>query len=217
MSRPDWQRGAATVEFYIVSLFALLPLCLGALQIALLLIANHHVDYAAFSAARAGAVFGGRQDEMRQAFADALLPLLVTSEGGIDRENVVSRVTEARLRARSELVLYGEVQLLWPDRQVQQDFATLREGHNVIPNHSLRALGGRRGSGSGRTLREANVLVIAATWCHPMIVPFARELLMATMRRFDRDPRHQLCLAEGRMPIRSRGVAPMQSDFLVRN
>lgn len=217
MNLSDRQSGAATLEFHLVGLLALFPLCLGTLQVALLLIANHHVDYAAFAAARAGAVSGGGETEIQQAFADALLPLFVASGEGIDRDNVVSRVTEARIRARTELALYGDLRLLWPDSQVQQDFVTTREGRGVIPNNSLRALGGRRGAVSGRTLREANVLVIAATWCHPMIVPFARELLVATMRHLDPEPRHQFCFADGRMPIRSRGIAPMQSDFVVRN
>ena len=42
----------ATLEFHIVAVLALLPVCLGTLQIALLLVANHYVDFAAFAAAR---------------------------------------------------------------------------------------------------------------------------------------------------------------------
>ena len=206
----------ATLEFHIVAVLALLPVCLGTLQIALLLVANHYVDFAAFAAARAGATAGGRQQVIEGAFVESLLPLLISTGGGVDRDSVVGRVAGARLRGAVEGPAFARVELLMPRPEVQADFGIERDGQRVIPNDSLRTRAAQPGARSGLTLQQANVLGLSATWCHPLVVPFARQLLVAVMRRLDAEPLHQLCYAAMRMPIRARGVAPMQSDFIIR-
>ena len=210
------QSGVATLEFHIVALLALLPICLGTLQVSLLLVANHYVDFAAFAAARAGSVSGGRAEIIESAFVDALLPLVARASGGIDPNNVVSRVAAAKLRGAAEAATFGRIQVLTPGPDAQRDFAIERDGQRVIPNDSLRARSAQPGPRSRLTLQQANILVLSATWCHPLDVPFAREVLVGVMRRLDPQPRNQICYAAMRMPIRARGVAPMQSDFVVR-
>lgn len=209
-------RGAATVEFYIVALLALLPLCLGMMQTALLLIANHHVDLAAFTAARTGAVTGGDETRMRLSFAKALSPLLVNTGGGVDSGNIAEKVLQAQARSVAAMTVFLRMEVLSPTTAAREDFAIERNGQRVIPNDSLEFRSARRGQRSGISLQEANLLQVEAIWCHPLLVPLATELLIGLLRALDRDPWHQLCYLDRRVPIRSVGVAPMQSDFRLR-
>lgn len=208
-------RGAATIEFYIVALFALLPLCLGTLQMALLMVENHHIDHATFLAARHGAVKHGDMAEIRRALAMAASPLFVPSGTPMDRGNVVQRVATAYATATADIAAYARVRLLTPDQQALADFAMRRDGRQVIPNDALEFRSPARGRRSGISIQEANVLRIEVNYCRPLIVPFAGPLLLATLRMLDHDLWHQRCYAAGRVPVRSEGVAPMQSDFRV--
>lgn len=209
-------RGAASVEFHVVALLALVPLCAGIIQCGLLLVANHQVDLAAFLAARAAAVAGGDTGHARTVFQQSLSPLLVNVGDGVDGRNVARRVLAAQLAAAPAFALYSRLELLDPGPEEIADFAVQRRGRRVIPNDSLEYRSVAAGASSGVSLQEANMLRLAATWCHPLIVPFAAELLIATLRRIDFDPWHQVCYADRRVPIRSVAVTPMQSDFLVR-
>ncbi|MEO8308943.1 MAG: TadE/TadG family type IV pilus assembly protein [Pseudomonadota bacterium] len=200
-------RGAAMVEFHIVALFALLPLLLGTLQTGLLLVANHHVDYATFSAARRGAVSHGDPDAIRAEFTRAMVPLFV-SANPVSSDNVVPRVIDAYARAAVDVGLHAHFTTLAPDPVAQREFAIEREGEWVIPNDALNY----RSSG----VADANLLKIEVVYCHPLLVPFARELLIGALRTFDHDPWHHACYATGRVPLRSVGITPMQSDFRVR-
>jgi TadE-like protein len=208
-------RGAATVEFYVVALLALLPLCLGLLQMFLLLVANHHVDYAAFSAARVGATTGGDLSAIRRGFTRALTPLYVSTANRIDRDNVLARVSEAYARAAVDVGLFAYFQVLSPAESAKADFAVTRNGARVIPNDALNYRTTEPGTRSGVSLQEANVLRLAVTYCQSLIVPFAGPMLVETLRRLDTDAVHQSCYAVGRVPLRSEGVVPMQSDFIV--
>jgi Flp pilus assembly protein TadG len=201
-------QGVATVEFYIVAILALLPLLLGTLQTALLLVANHHVDYAAFAAVRRGAVSNGDLDAIRKGFTQAIVPLFVSSGAQLNRENAASRISGAYARAAADVSLHARFTALAPGVTLQRESAIEREGQRVIPNDSLsyRSLG----------VQEANLLKVEVVYCHPLLVPFARELMIGALRAIDHDPWHQYCYRSGRMPLRSVGISPMQSDFQVR-
>lgn len=211
---PRRQTGAATVEFYLVTLLALLPLCFGILQTALLLIVNHHVDNAAFMAARQGAVHHGDVIAMRSEFARALTPLFVTA-GPIDRSNVTERVVTAYAEAQRDVALFARLEVLSPDAQAQQDFVQTRDGQRIVPNDSLTFRGATLGERSGISLQEANILRVKFTYCRPLIVPFIRQFILGLLQRIDTDPWHRRCYSEDRVPIVSVGTSPMQSDFLV--
>lgn len=206
--RPVLSRGVATVEFYVVALLALLPLLLGTLQVSLLLVANHHVDYATFAAARRGAVAHGDPDAMREGFIQAVIPLFVSSDEPLNRENVVARVANAYAKAVVDISLHTRFTTLAPDAATQREFSIERERRLVIPNDSLNY--------RSSEVQEANLLKLEVSYCHPLLVPFARELLIAALRTIDRDSWHQYCYASGRVPLRSVGITPMQSDYWVR-
>jgi hypothetical protein len=195
-----------------VALFAMMPMLLGMLQVSLLMIANHQVDFAAFMAARAGATEGGREDAVRAAFANALAPMFLGAGEQRDTDALARRLVQARLRAAAAVLAHGRIRILSPTPQAQQALSIERDGQRLIPNDSL-AFRLRRPGGGG--LLDGNVLEVEATLCHPLVVPIARPMLVAAMRLLDREPWHQLCFASDRLPIRSRAVAAMQSDFIV--
>jgi hypothetical protein len=203
------------LEFHIVALFALLPLCLGVLQMALLLTENHHIDHAAFLAARHGAVVHGELAQVRRAFAQAATVLFVQSGTPVDRGNVVARVAVAYAAATADIAAYARIRLLTPTVDAQSDFSIPRSGVRVIPNDALEYRSSATGRRSGISVQEANILRVEVTYCRPLVVPFAGPLLLATLRMLDHDLWHQRCYAAGRVPLRAEGVAPMQSDFRV--
>lgn len=203
------------VEFHVVALLGLLPLCLGTLQIALLMVENHHLDHAAFVAARHGAVSKGDLGEVRRAYARAASTVHAGSATPIGRENVLERVATAYALATADIALNARVRLLSPSAEAQSDFAIRRGTEQVIPNDALEYRSAAPGGRSGLSLQQANVLRVEFTYCRPLVVPFAGQLLVGALRWIDRDPWHQRCYAAGRVPLRSEGVAPMQSDFRV--
>jgi hypothetical protein len=203
------------VEFQIVALFAVLPLCLGMLQVAILLAENHHIDHAAFLAARYAAMSHGEISAARRAFTQAASVLFVNAEVPVERSNASARVATAIAAAAVDQALFARIRILEPDAAAQQDFAIRRGSARVIANDGLEYRSRQPGRRSGMTLQQANVLRLEVEWCRPLIVPFARELLLGTLRLLDRDPWHQGCYAAGRVPIRSEGTSPMQSDFRV--
>ncbi len=145
---------------------------------------------------------------IRSEFTKAMVPLFVSSAEPLNRDNVVTRVVGAYARAAVDVSLHARFTTLAPDVTAQREFAIEREGQRVIPNDSLNY----RSSG----VREANLLKVEVVYCHPLLVPFARELMIGALRTIDHDPWHHYCYSSGRVPIRSVGVTPMQSDFRVR-
>lgn len=203
------------VEFHIVALFALLPLCLGTLQTALLMVESHQIDHAAFLAARHGAVSHGDTAEMRRAFARAITPLFVGSNTPLDRSNVTMRVASAYAVATADIALHARLRVITPSADAQSDFAVRRNRELVIPNDSLESRSIATGSRSRISVQDANVLRVEFSYCRPLIVPFVAPLLLGTLRMIDQNLWHQRCYAAGRIPLRSEGVAAMQSDFRV--
>lgn len=208
-------RGAAMVEFQVVALLALLPMCLGALQVALLLMENHHLDHAAFLAARHGAVRNGDLDEVRRAYAGAVTTLFIGSDTPLDSANVVSRVALARAAATADVSAFARVRILSPTAAASADFSQRRGGQLVIPNDALEHRPTSPGVRSGMSIQQANLLKIEFVHCRPLVVPLAGALLRLALRELDQDPWHQACYAAGRVPVRTVGEVPMQSDFRV--
>ena len=203
------------VEFQIVALFALLPLCLGMLQLALLMAENHHIDHAAFQAARRAAMAQGELDTARRAFAQASGVLFVDAGTEIGAGNSAARVAAAYAAALSDQARFGRFRILNPDAEAQADFAIRRGNARVIPNDGLEYRSSAPGSRSGVSIQQANVLRLRVSWCRPLVVPLVRELLIGALRRLDQDPWNQYCYSQDRVPIQSEGVSPMQSDFRV--
>lgn len=215
LRRAGRHRGAALVEFHVVALFALLPLCLGMLQLALLLAENHQIDHAAFHAARLASMAHGDLGVARRGFAQAAGALSIDASTPVTADNVPTRLAAAYGAALADQVRFARLRILNPGAEAIADFAISRDGRRVIPNDGLEYRPVTAGRRSGISLQEANMLRLEVVWCRPLVVPFARELLLGTLRRVDHDPWRQLCYGAGRVPLRAEGHSPMQSDFRV--
>lgn len=203
------------LEFHIVALLALLPMCLGTVQVALLLAERHDLDFAAFHAARRAAMSGADMAVARAGYATATMGLFMEAAQPVDSANLLSRSVAAQAAAMLDQARYARFTLLAPDQGAQADFAIRRRGERVIPNDGLEYRSTVPGRRSGVSLQQANVLRIQVSYCRPLVVPFARELLLASLRAWDTDPWRRSCYAAGRVPIVSLGTTPMQSDFRV--
>jgi len=181
-------------------------------QLFLLLLAAHTVQFATVQAARAGAVQGADPVIMRRAFATGLIPLHATSHEDPTSGNVLPLVATAWVKARAEAVLFSDIEILSPDAAAFADFATPGPTGPAIRNDGLEGRAVTPGARSGLSIQEANLLRIRARWCQPVIVPFAGEALVATLRRLDADLFAQRCYAAGRVPLAGEATVNMQSD-----
>lgn len=208
-------RGAAMVEFHVVALLAVLPVCLGMIQLALLLEENHYIDHAAYHGTRMAAMANGDLGVARRAFAQAALALNVDASTPVHAGNAVARAGGAYAATLADLTRFARFRVVSPDGAAQDEFSLERNGQRVIPNDSLQYRSAAAGRRSGISIQEANILRIEVTYCRPLIVPFARQLLLGAVRLIDRDTFSQYCYSQQRIPVRSLGTSPMQSDFRV--
>ncbi len=185
---------------------------LGMLQSAFLLVASHTLQYATFSAARAGAMANASPAVMQRALATGLIPLFAVTADGVRADNVVGVVAAAFARAFAATQLYARLQVLSPSAESFDDFGSTEEGVRVIRNDDLEHRSVQPGSRSGLTIQQANLLRLRVTYCHELIVPFADRLLLATLRRLDLDPGSQFCYLRGRVPLVAESSINMQSD-----
>ena len=196
------QLGATLIEFALALILGVLPMVLGILQVASLLVARNTVDLATFLAARQGAVSGAEPGAMIRELARGLVPLYVrASRGGMAGADAVAL---AYASAFADVSVLDSLQVLNPTRAALQRLGELRGGRRVIPNDyvEFRPL----------AAQDANVLTISVIHCQPLVVPLAGPALAAAMAWLDTDPRHQRCLAAGRAPIMARASLVMQSD-----
>lgn len=207
------QRGATLVELQVVGLLCLLPLLLGLVQMALLLSASQVLHYATFQAARAGAVGGGDLAIMRQALAVGLLPLHVDASQSPAQSVDVSALSQAALRAGTDVLLYTRLTVLAPDRAVFDDFATPGPDGPVLRNDSLALRPVTPGERSGLSIQQASVLSIRVDWCAPLVVPLVDRLLVGLLRTMDPDLHSQRCYAALRLPLSAGAAINLQSDL----
>ena len=206
------QRAAALIEFQIVLVLGLLPLVLGVLQIALLLVASHVVHYATYQAARSGMVEGADPAVMRRALAVGLLPLHLVTAEPVDASNVTSLALAADLRSQLATGMFARLVILRPTAAAFADFASGQGGASVLRNDSLEHRTAAVGARSGLTLQQANILQIRVSYCHELIVPFINQLLLWVLRTTDDDGWSQLCYAAGRVPLVAQAAVNLQSD-----
>lgn len=207
------QRGATLVELQVVGLLCLLPLLLGLVQLALLLGASQVLHYATFQAARAGAVAGGDMTTMRRALATGLLPLHVDASQPPTPSIDVADLSEAALRAGTQVLAFARLTVLSPDRAVFDDFATPGPQGPVLRNDSLALRAVTPGAHSGLTLQQASVLRIRVDWCAPLVVPLVDRLLVGLLRTLDPDLHSQRCYAALRLPLSAGAAINLQSDL----
>lgn len=196
------QNGATLIEFALALLLGVMPMVLGILQMAALLVAKNELNLAAFLAAREGAVAGAEPGVMERMLARALVPLYVRA----GRVGVAAPgdVAIAYAGALADVTTLDSLRVLNPTRGDLDRLGTMRGGQRVIPNDSIEF--------RPRAVQDANVLTIEVTHCQKLVVPLAGPALVAALRVLDLDPRHQRCLAADRAPVVARASIVMQSD-----
>ena len=195
-------RGATLIEFALALLLGLMPMVLGILQVAALLVAKNTLNLATFMAARQGSVLGADPGAMQRELARALVPLYVrSSRDGVAPADTVAAAYAAAL---IDVEALDSLVVLNPTRADLARLAELRNGSRVIPNDSIEF--------RSAAARAANVLTIQVVHCQPLVVPLVGPTLAAALTWLDSDPRHQRCLAVGRAPIVARASLVMQSD-----
>ena len=210
------QRGQSLVEFCIV-VPAFLFLILVTLQLVLIYRAKSTLDYAAFQAARAGAVTGVDPGKMRSALAFGLTPLLATSPDA-------AGVAKARANAELETRLFSEIKVIAPTRAAYNAHRERQaDGRWALPNDNLAF---REGVvKAGVSVQDANLLKIKVTYQFPLIVPFADRVIagLSDLLTEGESYRPPMMLVEEpvsghrRLPIEAQAVVRMQTPVYDSN
>jgi hypothetical protein len=206
--------GQSMVEFIIVTPVILL-LLFGGLQFALIYHAKTALNYAAFEAARFGAVSNARMSEMENAFARGMAAIHTHNPTPDDvmcgREIVYRELEEG----------FVKIEVLNPPPETDF-FNEMAFDGDTIPNDNLmyRDLM----SSDGLTIQDANLLKIRTSYCYPMYVPYINRVLgiILTNAPNPNCPGCQGtvtaansfelgCLRNGRFPIHSQAIVRMQS------
>jgi hypothetical protein len=201
------QRGAALLEFALAMTFGVLPMVLGILQVAALLVAHDVLSLATFQAARQGAMQGGDPHAMRAALARGLLPLYVP----VARDGQVAQAAALKGYgvALGEVTALDRLTIIAPTRDSLRGLTIRRGGVEVVPNEALES----------RTpaLRAANVLTLEVAHCQPLVVPVVGEAIARGLLLLNAASADAACLAMGRIPVKARATAVMQSDLKAGN
>jgi len=182
------RQGQALVE-YVIILPSLLMIILGAIQLALIFQAKSTLNYAAFLAARQGALHHGKEclgalcvnGGMRLGLAAGLTPLAARKNGAADGMGV--EATQLALLAELQTGALATIKTLNPTREwaaaaMQKDPYTKASG---VPNDNLMyrpttLIGPTQ---SRMNLQDGNLLKIQVTYCFKLDVPFANQIIYA--------------------------------------
>jgi hypothetical protein len=204
-------KGAASVEFYIVSLFVLIPFVMAILQLSVLYVGKTTLNHAVFMAARAAATENGSRSAFTNALTKGLVPLYARTTDPIDNGNVLPIVAQAFAEARLDVALRTRIQYLNPTRASFRDFEQRQNGVQQIPNDNLQFRPRTPGASSRQSIQEANLLKVRVDYCHELVFPLIDRAVVAILRRFDTDTFNQRCYAFNRVPISGRALLHMQS------
>lgn len=223
------QRGAATVEFYVVAFFVLVPLLMAVLQMGMFMLAKNTVNLAALSVARAGAASGGDRSEMRRAYATALAPLYVAQgmramgSGGlkdITASNYAQVMGAAYAGAMADIGLtLSSFTALNPTRDAFKDFGVTRNGATVIPVYGL-AASNPVGSVSQQRRSDALLLKVQVRHCYVMVFPIINKIVAGVLNDYKNPavpPADRLCYARDGVPLISQAVVRMTVPPLASN
>jgi hypothetical protein len=204
------QAGQSLVEF-VVGIFVLLLLVLGAFQFALIYRAKTTLDYATFQAAREGAVNHARISAIRGGLATGLTPLYTIKPDAGD-------LTKAYGRAMAAVRL-THIQIINPTKAAFDDF-TVQDTYNgkkEIPNDNLAYRSTNVGGRSGMSVQDANILKIKVTYGYKLIVPLIKPIILGAFKVFGKGPPvgkdsfQTAMLNAGRLPLESQAIVRMQS------
>jgi len=210
---------------YIIILPVLFLLVFGAIQFALVYHAKTTLNYAAFEAARIGALENASRAAIETAFFRGMAPLY-THEPDF----------EAALKARERLKREPErlcIERINPRDDAFDDFALWDEemGREVIPNDNLMYRGSDPRSNPEMPIQDANLLKLRVNYCYELVVPFIKDALRILLGTGETDPiynpggewhkgldekdyggfRHHCLTRMSGLPLQAQAIMRMQS------
>lgn len=157
------QHGQGIIEFAVViGVFG--ALLLGIFQVALLYRAKTTVDYAAFMAAREGALHGATQTSVDTGMVKGLAPLFAADASVAGLVKAAALAKAAQLQGLATAAIVSPTQAMFNQVAVQQF-----DGVKAIPNDDL--------AYRSAAVRAANVLKVRVTYDYPLIVPVIDRIL----------------------------------------
>jgi len=210
----------------VVVIFVTLLLLLGIIQFALIYSAKTTLTYAAFEAARAGAVNYADRTAIEYALARGLAPLYTAVEPADGMMDKIDSVKTSRDKIIGELKTgdYACIERLNPTTNAFTAHGIADPSGQftkVIPNDNLiyrSAL-----PQAGVSIQDANLLKLRVTYCYPMYVPIISNTIKRLMGLMaDPDPIagwsaptlgsfQTKCYQDNRFPIVVQGIARMQT------
>lgn len=207
-------RGSVTTEFLIIAPMISILGLLG-VQYAMIYNARANLSYAAFEAARAGAIHHADPKKIRDGLIKGLLPYLVSTQQSLlpiksDNPaalNVNAAVLNQVVKLTEEPFI--KIEMISPTPQAFDDFNSpelqrkLNTGtQKVIPNTDLNTASAVS-TKSGVNIQDANVLKLRITYGYQPKIPLVSQFF-STVDAFlkgDKDPFSTRLLAFDRIPI----------------
>ena len=228
MWAPRRQDGAASMEFFVLFLFAIM-LIMGILQMGMFMVAKNTVNLATFAAARVGAASGGDKEQMKRALAKGLSGLYVAkglrlagSSGltDVSTGNFQQVITNATAYAYAAASLpRNEIKILNPTKKAFADFGVPNPSGKkgrIIPATGL-LTDTVVGSASGQTRADALLLKVKVRHCYELTFPVIDYWVYWTLSK---DPAHIAdlpCLAKHPWPDGRMGYGVIiESQAVVR-
>jgi len=167
------QSGQGATEFIIVAPVALLMI-FSILQFSMVYQCKVAMDYAAFSAVREAAVYGGSKEAIERGFAVGFAPFFTYDDDPLAVPWAVSQVYD---QIDDGLILFERIN---PPELAFSSFASeLVEdedtGYNALPNDNLMYRDPTEVS--GLNIQDANLLKVAVLYCYPLAFPLVNTII----------------------------------------
>ncbi len=200
------QSGASLAEFIIAAPIVMI-VGMTTVQAGLIYHGKTTLNYAAFEAARAGAVNNAQLTVMRDALGLRLAPV----QGG-DGSTPSAMIALAKSVISAKDGSNTRVKVLNPTTAAFDDWGVNSQTSNrrVIPNNHLRHKEHDVGSSSGLSLRDANLLKIEVTYGIDMKIPVVGGIIARSMALID--PANAHYYARRKFPVSSVATVRMQSE-----
>lgn len=202
--------GATSTEFLIAIPMIMLLGMIG-VQYTLMYNAKTNVTYAAYEAARAGAIHHADPEEIQNGLFKGLLPYLSANGdafGNSSSTNLATNLAGLEKIKRTESP-FVKIEIISPSKAAFDDFNSpklqeiLKTSQRVIPNKYSDMQNITHTAGSGLTIAEANVLKLRITYGYKPSIPLAKNMFMSisSFLGAQKDAFDLKLLAADRIPI----------------
>lgn len=173
---PGDQRGQALVE-YIYVFPILIMLILGAIQFGFIYQAKNTLNYATFSATRAGALNNGAMTAIIDGLSAGMMPLFAHNERNGGKRDM-ALLKDAWKLANQQVTdsKFTQITIVNPTSAALTAYQSQSESGDEIPNDNL-MYRPTSVSGGNMNVQDANLLKVRVTYCYRMIVPVLNKLI----------------------------------------